>query len=77
MHYCTMQTHSEIVKRAGAAEEVARARGVSVHTVRSWIKRGSIPAEHWAAFAAEGVATLEQLAAAAARRPAAKQGEAA
>jgi len=72
MHYATMQTHSEIVKRAGPAEEVARARGVSIHTVRSWIKRDSIPAEHWLGFAAAGVATLDDLAAAAARTP--KQG---
>lgn len=64
-----MQTHSEIVKRAGPAEEVARARGVSIHTVRSWIKRDSIPAEHWLGFATTGVATLDDLAAAAARAP--------
>lgn len=63
-----MQTHSEIVKGAGPAEAVARARGVSVHTVRSWIKRDSIPAEHWAGFALDGKATLEGLALAAAAK---------
>ena len=59
MHYACMQTHSGIVKRAGPAEQVANARGVSVHTVRSWIKRDSIPAEHWAGFVADGKASLE------------------
>ena len=67
MHYACMQTHSGIVKRAGPAEQVANARGVSVHTVRSWIKRDSIPAEHWAGFVADGKASLEELAEAAAR----------
>lgn len=71
MHYSVMHTHSQIVKRAGAADDVARARGVSVHTVRSWIKRNSIPAEHWAAFARDGIATLDELAQAAAERSAA------
>lgn len=63
-----MQTHADIVKAAGTAEEVARARNVSIHTVRSWIQRDSIPAEHWAAFASDGAATLEELAFAAATR---------
>jgi hypothetical protein len=64
-----MHSHSAIVKNAGTAEAVAERRRVSVHTVRSWIKRDSIPPEHWEAFAKDGAATLEQLAAAAARRP--------
>jgi len=63
-----MHTHSEIVKRAGTAEEVACARGVSVHTVRSWIKRNSIPAEHWAGFVGDGKATFEELGLAAAKQ---------
>jgi len=58
-----MSTHSEIVKNAGDAEAVALACGVSVHTVKSWIFRNSIPAEHWADFAAAGWATLDDLAA--------------
>lgn len=63
-----MQSHSDIVRRAGSAESVAQARGVSVHTVRSWIARNSIPAEHWLAFSAEGITTLDELAAAAATK---------
>lgn len=66
-----MATHSDIVKRAGRAEEVALANGVSVHTVRSWARRSSIPAEAWAWFAREGHATLGELAEAAAARKAA------
>ena len=58
-----MNTHAEIVRTAGKAEDVAAACGVSVHTVRSWIGRDSIPAEHWADFAAAGWATLDDLAA--------------
>lgn len=66
-----MRTHSDIVASAGKPEEVALRRGVSVHTVRSWIHRKSIPAEHWAGFAADGHATLDELAEAAASRRAA------
>lgn len=67
-----MRTHSEIVAAAGKPEEVALRYGVSVHTVRSWAQRNSIPAEHWAGFAKAGTASLEELAiAAAAKRDAA------
>lgn len=63
-----MKTHSDIVAAAGKPETVALRRGVSVHTVRSWLQRDSIPAEHWAGFATDGHATLEELATAAAAR---------
>jgi hypothetical protein len=65
-----MRTHSEIVKAVGSPEKVAEHCGVSVHTVRSWIQRDSIPADQWAAFAKDEWATLEELAMAAARRAA-------
>jgi hypothetical protein len=68
MHYGRMRTHAQIVAAAGKPEEVAIRRCVSVHTVRSWVQRDSIPAEHWAAFADEGNASLEELALAAAAR---------
>jgi transposase len=58
----SMRTHSEIVGAANC-EEIAQARGVSIHTVRSWGQRNSIPAEHWPAFLTAGAATLEELAA--------------
>jgi uncharacterized protein YjcR len=58
-------THSDIVRHAGRPDDVAQSLGVSVHTVRSWIRRNSLPAEHWAKFEREGWATTRQLAAAA------------
>lgn len=63
-----MTTHSDIVRRAGSAEEVARDHGVSVHTVRSWIQRDSIPSDRWASFVRRQQATLKELAEAAETR---------
>lgn len=62
-----MRNHSTILRDAAKAEVIAETLGVSVHTVRSWIQRESIPAEHWAAFANNGWATLEELASAVAK----------
>jgi hypothetical protein len=62
-------THSEIVRRAGKAEAVALACGVSVHTVRSWIRRDSVPPDQWLNFSRLHYASLEDLAAAAAGEP--------
>jgi hypothetical protein len=63
-----MRSHSTIVSAAGA-EKIAELRGVSVHTARSWVQRDSIPAEHWRGIADANLATLDELAAAAAARP--------
>lgn len=57
-----MRTHTDIVKAAGQPEAVGGVLGVSRHTVRSWVQRDSIPADKWAAFAAQGWATLDELA---------------
>lgn len=56
-----MRDHDVIVRAAGI-EAVAEATDASVHTVRSWIQRGSIPAEHWKLFAEKEWATLHELA---------------
>lgn len=56
-----MRTHPDIVKSVGV-EAVAEATTASIHTVRSWVQRESIPAEHWKLFAGRGWATLEELA---------------
>lgn len=56
-----MREHGEIVKAAGV-EAVVEATGASIHTVRSWIQRESIPAEHWKLFADHAWASLEELA---------------
>lgn len=71
MHYGRMRDHATIVREAGAPETVADRRGKSVHTVRSWIQRNRIPAEEWSGFAADGWASLEELASALTRKDAA------
>jgi len=58
-----MRTHSAIVGEAGSAEELALRCGVSVHTVRSWAQRDSIPPDKWVIFVNDEKATLEELAA--------------
>lgn len=68
MHRCGMRSHSDIVTSAGI-EEIARLRGVSVHTVRSWAQRDGIPAEHWTGLVAAEHATLNELAEYAAANP--------
>ena len=53
----------------GTALLVARyvdATGVGHSTARAWAQRGSVPTRHWAALDASGIATLAELAAAAA-----------
>ena len=62
-----MVTHAEIVRRIGP-DAIATALGVSVNTVRSWIIRNSIPADHWLALSELGHATLDELAQGAAKR---------
>lgn len=67
MHCRLMRTHRQIVSEAGATQ-IASQRGVSIHTVRAWMRRDSIPSEHWRDLANQGQATLEELAAAAAQK---------
>lgn len=64
-----MRTHQDIIRAVGAVG-VHDGLGFidKLNTVRSWIQRDSIPAEHWAAFAAKGWASLEELAEAAAEK---------
>lgn len=63
-----MRTHSEIVIAAGA-DRLAALRSVSLHTARSWAQRDSIPSEHWSSIVRADLATLEELADAAAAKP--------
>ena len=61
-----MRTHSQIIKDAGAAKvQALLGAETSIHTVRSWVQRGSIPAEHWKVLADKRLATLDELASAA------------
>jgi hypothetical protein len=63
-----MRSHREIIKAAGAeAVHMAVGGRVSIHTVRSWMQRDSIPPEHWLALADAGLTTLDELALAARR----------
>lgn len=57
----SMTTHSDIVRAAGSPDEVADKLGVSVHTVRSWIQRNSVPVHEWRRFEALGWATVDTL----------------
>ncbi len=50
MHYRRMQTHPDIIRKAGTPDVVAAKLGVSVHTVRSWLQRERIPVDRWADF---------------------------
>lgn len=69
MHHSAMQTHAEIVKRAGGPKVMTERLGLpSKFTVVSWVQRNSIPAEHWAQIAALDIASLDELAKAAASR---------
>lgn len=57
----------DIVDRSGTDDRIlGELLGVNWHQVRDWRRRGAIPPEHWQAFATKGLATLEELAAAAA-----------
>ena len=61
-----MRTHSQIVKDAGTDALPERASiAVSIHTVRSWRARDSIPGPYWQSLVDAGLATLDELAAAA------------
>jgi uncharacterized protein YjcR len=57
----SMKPHAQIVADAGTAEEIALRCGVSVHTVRSWQQRDSIPPDMWAIFVDDGKTTLDEL----------------
>lgn len=70
MHNGGMRNHSEIIRAADAAA-IAELTGASIHTVRSWGQRDSIPAEYWSALVNEGHCTADELMRAAASKRAA------
>ena len=62
MHHAVMRSHRDIIQKAGAdAVHVALGRRVSIHTVRSWMQRDSIPAEHWRGLINAGLATANEM----------------
>ena len=56
-----MKQHSDIIP-LDRVDEIAAQTGKSIHTVRSWKQRNSIPADVWAEVVAMNLATLEELA---------------
>lgn len=73
-----MRTHEQIITDANGPSAVGRVIGVEPGTVKQWRRLGSIPAPHWKALVEHGLATLEELAdAAAARRTTPTEGAAA
>lgn len=59
-----MRTHSQIIADAGGPSQLKRRLNLlaTIHTVRSWAARDSIPAAHWNAVVAARLATLQELA---------------
>ena len=68
-----MRTHRAIVQEHGAAalgrDLATRGILLTKSAPQRWADRDSIPGEYWAPLADMKVATLEELAAAAARQP--------
>lgn len=54
------RSHADIIAAADC-QRLAELRGTSIHTVRSWGQRNSIPSEHWPDIADAGFATLDEL----------------
>lgn len=69
-HNQAMRTHHQII-RAATPEVVAGLTDKSIYTVRSWGQRDSIPSEYWADLINAGIATADELIAAAASKKAA------
>jgi len=63
-----MRSHQQIIEDANGSSAVARRIGAEPGTVKQWKRLDSIPAPYWAALAGEKIATLEELAEAAAAR---------
>ncbi len=63
-----MRTHLQIIKDAGGPSAIGRIVGAEANTAKQWKRNDSIPAPYWAALADAKVATLDELAKAAATR---------
>lgn len=68
-HSRGMNTHADIIRRAGFPR-VLDLTGSSIHTVRSWVARDSIPAKWWKPLSEAGITSLDELADAASREAA-------
>ncbi|MDP1598988.1 hypothetical protein [Phenylobacterium sp.] len=63
-----MRSHQQIITDANGPSAVARIVGAEAGTAKQWRRNDSIPAAYWAAMADAGLATLEELAVAAASK---------
>lgn len=63
-----MRTHKQIIKDAGGPSAVAKVVVAEANTAKGWSRSNSIPAMYWEPIVAAHLATLEELAAAAAAR---------
>jgi hypothetical protein len=65
-----MRTHSQIISDAGGPMALKRrlCLTATIHTIRSWAARNSIPAEYWNAVSGAKIASLKELADAAEAR---------
>lgn len=72
-------SHRDIIARSGGPAATGRRIEVDPNTVKGWNRLNSIPAAHWQRITDEGLASLEELAAAAASKltPATPSSEAA
>lgn len=69
-----MRTHSQIISDAGGPSAAARLIHAQPGTVKQWRRLDSIPAPHWNALVTAKLATLKELADAAATRRATPEG---
>lgn len=68
-----MRTHLQVIEAAGGYQALAPALGLATSRVRFWQRRAWIPPEYWAQIANVGIATLDELAAAAEARRVAQE----
>ena len=64
-----MRSHSDIIEAAGGAARLARRLKVPSNRINQWKRLDSIPPRYWPGMAERDLASLEELAAAAAKRP--------
>lgn len=63
-------SHQAVIERNGGPAKFARAIDADPNTVKAWKRLNSIPAPYWQAVASADLATLDELAEAAARKAA-------
>lgn len=64
----SMRSHTDIIAAAGGPSRLARVLKAPPGRAHQWKRLDSIPPRYWPVIAGRGLASLEELAAAAARR---------